>query len=94
MVIAAVTNFVVLAGGSRRSGFFEKRILPEVASMTTAARALRGWADEAGGEKPPMNRKRAKTQNRICPELRRSIRASTFPLAISAGSQTVQVLRR
>jgi len=36
----AVISFVVLAGGSRRVGFLEKRISPVEASIVTAAREL------------------------------------------------------
>ncbi len=40
MATIAVINFVVLAGGSLRSGFLEKRISPVAASMVRAARDL------------------------------------------------------
>jgi hypothetical protein len=40
MATIAVISLVVLAGGSRRLGFLEKRISPVDASIVTAAREL------------------------------------------------------
>jgi len=70
MVIMAVSNFVVLAGGSRMSGFLDKRTLPEMASMTTAARALMVWVNEAEGDKIFVSREKANTQKRTLPKHR------------------------